>query len=117
MSKLTDGLGLNDFGGGAFRGKKTIEAAKIIGRKDDLSYDEINILIEAGYYNETGKFKSADEIINHRIDEIFTVMAFAAESSDKWRQINTDEAARNEFIKNYRKGVAGITQRELCGKV
>lgn len=117
MSKLTDGLGLNDFGDGAFRGKKTIEAAKIIGRKKDLSYDEINIFIEAGYYIETGKFKCADEIINSRIDEIFTVMAFAAESSEKWRQINTDETARSEFIKNYRKGVAGIAQAELIGKL
>jgi hypothetical protein len=116
MSKLTDNLGLNDLGGGNFRGSKTIDAANVIGNKKELSNEEIDILIEAGYYRETGKFKSANELIKSRIDEIFSVMAFAAESSDKWRQINEDEAARNEFIKNYRKGAAGLVQRSMFGE-
>lgn len=116
MSKLTDSLQLSDFGNSRKRGEKTIEAAKILGNKADLNAFDQDIFIEAGYFQETGNFKSADEIINSRLDEIFSVMGFAAETSIRWKSILEDDEARNDFIITYRKGAAGLYQRKFLGK-
>lgn len=116
MSKLTDGLDLNDFGNTQKRGKKTLEAALVIGGKKDLSSDEISIIIEADHYKKNGEFKPASEIIQSRVNEIFSVMGFVAEHSARWKSIMEDETAKADFLKVYAKGVAGLIQREWFGK-
>ncbi|EEL6540227.1 hypothetical protein C9D20_22310 [Salmonella enterica subsp. enterica serovar Infantis] len=116
MSKLTDNLDLADFGNTPQRAAKTLEAATEIGAKNELTAQEIDILIEADYYNKNGKFKSSSEIIQNRLDEIFSVMGFVAESSLRWKSIMEDETAKQDFINTYRKGVAGLIQREWFGK-
>ena len=114
MSKLTDNLSLSDLGNSRHRGAKTLQVAIQIKDKSVLTPEDIDILIEAGYFKETGIFKSADEIIKSRLEEIFSVMGFAAESSARWRSIMEDETARLEFVKTYRKGSAGLVQRQLA---
>jgi len=115
MKKITDSFNLGDLGNTQLRGKKTVEAAFIIGRKKELSNDEIDILIEADHYKKNGVFKPSDEIIDERVNEIFSVMGFVAEHSVKWKSIMEDESAKNEFLKVYAKGVAGLVQREWFG--
>lgn len=116
MKKITDGFNLGDLGNTHLRGKKTIEAAMIIGSKKDLSNDEISILIEADYYKKNCAFKPANEIIDERVNDIFSVMGFVAEHSAKWKTIMEDESAKSEFLKVYAKGVAGLVQRDWFGK-
>ncbi|EIH6034276.1 hypothetical protein BL632_005175, partial [Escherichia coli] len=65
---------------------------------------------------KNGEFKSSSEIIQNRLDEIFSVMGFVAESSLRWKSIMEDETAKQDFINTYRKGVAGLIQREWFGK-
>lgn len=43
-------------------------------------------------------------------------MGFVAESSLRWKSIMEDETAKQDFINTYRKGVAGLIQREWFGK-
>ncbi|EIP1625596.1 hypothetical protein LR881_004884, partial [Escherichia coli] len=50
MSKLTDNLNLADFGNTPQRGAKTLQAANEIGDKNELTVQEMDILIEADYY-------------------------------------------------------------------
>ncbi|HGA8585800.1 TPA: hypothetical protein ACITOD_003168 [Salmonella enterica subsp. enterica serovar Saintpaul] len=116
MSKLTDGLNLNDFGNTPKRGEKTVEAALIIGDKTDLTFDEISIIIEADHYKKSGEFKPASEIIQARVNEIFSVMGFVAEHSARWKSIMEDETAKADFLNVYAKGVAGLIQREWFNK-
>ena len=116
MSKLTDNLDLADFGNTPQRAAKTLQAATEIGAKNELTSQEMDILIEADYYKKNGEFKSSSEIIKIRLDEIFSVMGFVAESSLRWKSIMEDEIAKQDFINTYRKGVAGLIQREWFGK-
>ncbi|HGP2725767.1 TPA: hypothetical protein ACLGO4_004581 [Salmonella enterica] len=116
MSKLSDNLDLSDFGNTPKRGEKTIEAALAIGSKSELSSAEINIMIEADHYKKNGDFKPASEIIQQRVNEIFSVMGFVAEYSAKWKSIMEDENAKVDFIRVYAKGMAGLIQREWFPK-
>jgi len=116
MKKITDAFNLGDLGNTQLRGKKTIEAAMIIGGKRELNDDEVNILIEADNFRKSGVFKQANIIIDERVNEIFSVMGFVAEHSVKWKGIMEDENAKIEFIKVYAKGVAGLVQRDWFGK-
>lgn len=52
MSKLTDNLDLADFGNTPQRAAKTLQAATEIGAKNELTSQEMDILIEADYYKK-----------------------------------------------------------------
>ncbi|KMK87234.1 hypothetical protein KCQ_05476 [Pectobacterium atrosepticum ICMP 1526] len=111
--KLTEKINIELLSKTKGNGYVALQAALKIKDKADLTNEELDVLIEAGYYKETGNYKPSDEIISSRLDEIFSVMGFLAEHSERWKIIMNDSNEKKSFTDSYKRGAAEIFQRTL----